>query len=49
MRRTAGAIRTELEETRAEIKKGVFDLPMEAKESTTAIQQRPSAMHDQRD
>jgi ABC-type transporter Mla subunit MlaD len=42
MRRTAGAIRSELEETRAEIKKGVFELPMEAKESTTAIRRAVS-------
>ena len=37
MRRTAGAIRGELEETRAELKRGVIDMPVEAKESTTAI------------
>ncbi len=42
MRRTAGSIRSELEETRAEIKKGVFELPMEAKESTTAIRRAVS-------
>ena len=42
MRKTAGAIRAELEETRAEIKKGVFELPMEAKESTTAIRRAVS-------
>ncbi len=37
MRRTAGNIREELEQTRAELKRGVLDMPMEAKESTTAI------------
>ena len=37
MRRTAHSIRGELEETRAELKKGVIDMPVEAKESTTAI------------
>ena len=37
MRRTAGSIKTELESTRAELKKGVLDMPEEAKESTTAI------------
>ncbi|MGO4834352.1 kinesin, partial [Rhizobiaceae sp. 2RAB30] len=37
MRRTAGTIRTELEQTRAELKRGVIDMPVEAKESTTAI------------
>src|SRR5688500_12874948 len=42
MRKTANAIRTELEDTRAEIKKGVFELPMEAKESTTAIRRAVS-------
>ena len=42
MRRTAGSIRTELEETRAEIKKGVFEMPLEAKESTTAIRRAVS-------
>jgi ABC-type transporter Mla subunit MlaD len=42
MRRTASSIRTELEETRAEIKKGVFELPLEAKESTTAIRRAVS-------
>src|SRR5690606_21685426 len=42
MRRTAKAIRTELDETRSEIKKGVFELPMEAKESTTAIRRAVS-------
>ena len=37
MRQTAGSIRNELEQTRAELKKGVLDMPVEAKESTTAI------------
>jgi ABC-type transporter Mla subunit MlaD len=37
MRRIAAGIKSELDETRSEIKKGVFELPMEAKESTTAI------------
>src|SRR5690606_36015513 len=37
MRRTAAAIRAELEQTRAEMKKGVFELPEEAKESTSAM------------
>ena len=40
--RPPAAIRAELEETRAEIKKGVFELPMEAKESTTAIRRAVS-------
>ena len=42
MRRAAQGIRAELEETRAEIKKGVLDLPMEAKESSTAIRRAVS-------
>ena len=42
MRRTAGSIRSELEETRAEIKKGVIEMPLEAKESTTAIRRAVS-------
>ena len=42
MRRTASSIRTELEETRAEIRKGVFEMPLEAKESTTAIRRAVS-------
>ena len=33
---------TELDETRAEIKKGVFEMPVEAKESTTAIRRAVS-------
>src|SRR5690606_36321043 len=37
MRRTATNIRTELESTREEIKRGVIEMPEEAKESTTAI------------
>jgi hypothetical protein len=37
MRRTAGEIRTELEETRADLQRGVLDMPVEAKESTSAI------------
>ena len=42
MRRTARSIRGELEETRAELKKGVIDMPVEAKESTTAIRRAVS-------
>jgi hypothetical protein len=42
MRQTAGAIRSELEDTRAEIKKGVFEMPLEAKESTSAIRRAVS-------
>ena len=42
MRRTAQSIRGELEETRAELKKGVIDMPVEAKESTTAIRRAVS-------
>jgi hypothetical protein len=37
IRRTAGSIRSDLEETRAELRKGVLDMPVEAKESTSAI------------
>ena len=37
MRRTAGSIKGDLDATRAELKKGVLDMPQEAKESTTAI------------
>jgi ABC-type transporter Mla subunit MlaD len=37
MRRTAGSIRQDLESTRAELKRGVLDMPEEAKQSTTAI------------
>jgi hypothetical protein len=42
MKRTASTIRTELEETRAELKKGVLDLPQETKESTTAMRRAVS-------
>ena len=42
MRRTAQSIRGELEETRAELKKGAIDMPVEAKESTTAIRRAVS-------
>ena len=42
MRRTAASIRNELEETRAELKKGVIDMPVEAKELTTAIRRAVS-------
>ncbi len=37
IKRTAENIRGELEETRSALKKGVIDMPAEAKESTTAI------------
>ncbi|MGD9915628.1 MAG: kinesin, partial [Rhizobiaceae bacterium] len=37
MRQTAETIRTDLDATRAEIKRGVIEMPVEAKESTTAI------------
>ncbi|RWE24413.1 MAG: kinesin, partial [Mesorhizobium sp.] len=37
MRRTAGSIKSELDLTRAELKKGVIEMPEEAKESTSAI------------
>jgi hypothetical protein len=37
IRRTAEQIRGELDETRSALKKGVIDMPAEAKESTTAI------------
>jgi len=37
IRRTANAIRSDLEETRAELRKGVMDLPNETKESTSAM------------
>ena len=37
IRKTAGTIREELEATRAELSRGVLDMPAEAKESTTAI------------
>jgi ABC-type transporter Mla subunit MlaD len=42
IKRTASTIRTELEETRAELKKGVLDLPQETKESTTAMRRAVS-------
>jgi len=42
MRQTAAVIRGELEDTRAELKKGVIDMPVEAKESTTAIRRAVS-------
>jgi hypothetical protein len=37
MRRTADSIKKDLNETRAELKKGVLDMPEEAKQSTTAM------------
>jgi hypothetical protein len=37
MRRTASSIKQDLDATRAELKKGVLDMPEEAKQSTTAI------------
>ena len=37
MRRTADSIKGDLDATRAELKKGVLEMPQEAKESTTAI------------
>ncbi|MBN9275026.1 MAG: kinesin, partial [Mesorhizobium sp.] len=37
MRRTASSIKSELDLTRAELKKGVVEMPEEAKESTSAI------------
>ena len=37
MRRTAGSIKGDLDATRAELKKGVIEMPQEAKELTTAI------------
>jgi hypothetical protein len=42
MRRTAGSIKSELDLTRAELKKGVVEMPQEAKESTTAIRRAVS-------
>jgi ABC-type transporter Mla subunit MlaD len=42
MRRTAGAIKGELDLTRAELKRGVVEMPQEAKESTTAIRRAVS-------
>ncbi len=37
LRQTAGSIRSELEMTRSELKKGVFELPEETRESTSAM------------
>jgi len=42
MRRTAGSIKSELDLTRAELKKGVVEMPQEAKESTSAIRRAVS-------
>ncbi|TIM65572.1 MAG: kinesin, partial [Mesorhizobium sp.] len=42
MRRTASSIKSELDLTRAELKKGVIEMPEEAKESTTAIRRAVS-------
>jgi hypothetical protein len=42
IRGTAGAIRAELEETRSELKRGVLEMPEEAKESTGAIRRAVS-------
>ncbi|RVA64395.1 kinesin, partial [Mesorhizobium sp. M7A.F.Ca.CA.001.08.2.1] len=42
MRRTAGSIKSELDLTRAELKKGVIEMPEEAKESTSAIRRAVS-------
>ncbi|MEP0695950.1 MAG: kinesin, partial [Nitratireductor sp.] len=42
IRGTAGAIRAELEETRSELKRGVLEMPEEAKESTSAIRRAVS-------
>ncbi len=42
MRRTADSIKTELESTRTELRKGVLDMPEEAKESTNAIRRAVS-------
>ena len=42
MRRTAASIKNELEDTRAELKKGAIDMPVEAKETTTAIRRAVS-------
>src|SRR5690606_20693145 len=42
MRRTANAIKSELDLTRAELRKGVIEMPEEAKESTTAIRKAVS-------
>ena len=42
IRKTAGTIRTELDQTRAELKKGVMQLPEETKESTSAMRKAVS-------
>jgi phage-related protein len=42
LRRTAEVIRSELENTRAEIKRGVFELPEETRESTSAMRRAVS-------
>lgn len=42
MRRTAGSIKSELDLTRAELRKGVIEMPEEAEESTTAIRRAVS-------
>ncbi|RWK84782.1 MAG: kinesin, partial [Mesorhizobium sp.] len=42
MRHTASSIKSELDLTRAELKKGVIEMPEEAKESTTAIRRAVS-------
>ena len=42
LRRTADVIRSELENTRAEIRKGVFELPEETRESTSAMRRAVS-------
>ena len=42
IRRTAGTIRNELEQTRAEVKKGVMELPEETKQSTSAMRRAVS-------
>ena len=42
IRRTAGAIKSELEDTRSELKRGVLQLPEEARESTGAIKRAVS-------
>jgi hypothetical protein len=42
IRRTAGEIRTELNTTRGELKRGVLDMPAEAKETTTAMRKAVS-------
>ncbi len=42
IRRTAASIRTELHETREELRRGVLDLPEETRESTTAMRRAVS-------